>query len=114
MRIHLPLQGLDLLNKGGQHGCCCAGGGRVGRSDRLGLAQVLRAQHGLDARGFLRDVTAAGTLECRADLGDGQLRGRGGVRCLGQQFQGVGGVEVREGLQRGGEVLAQGVAQPLG
>ncbi len=40
------------------------------------------------------------------------LRRRGRVRCLAQQLQGVGGVEILERLQRGGEVLAQRVSQP--
>ena len=36
------------------------------------------------------------------------------VRCLAQQLQGVGGVQVAEGLQGGGVVLQQLVAQSLG
>ena len=39
--------------------------------------------------------------------------GPGRVRRLAQQFQHVGGVQVLERLQRGGEVLAQLVPQPL-
>lgn len=43
IRIDLPLQGLDLLVEGREHSHGGAGGGRAGRSEYRGLAQVLRA-----------------------------------------------------------------------
>jgi hypothetical protein len=64
---------------------------------------MLSAQRRLDRRGLLAGFAAAGALEGGADLGDGQpgrlVRGRGPRR----QFQGVGGVQVLERLQRCGE-----------
>jgi hypothetical protein len=45
---------------------------------------------------------------------DRQPRRRGRLRCLGQQLQGIGGIQILKCLQRGWEVLAQRVAQPLG
>jgi hypothetical protein len=47
------------------------------------------------------------------DLRAGQLRRAGRLGCLAEQFQGVGGVQVLEGLQRGGKVLPQLVPQPV-
>jgi hypothetical protein len=44
--------------------------------------------------GFLRDVAAPGAGERGADLGDRQPRRRSRVRCLGQQLQGIGGVQI--------------------
>ncbi len=58
-------------------------------------------------------LTAPGALERGVDLRGGQLRGRGRVGGLGQQLQRVGGVQVLERLQRGGEEIPQLVAQPL-
>jgi hypothetical protein len=82
-------------------------------SDGRRLAQLGAAQRREDGRGLAGDVAAPGALERRADLRAGQLRGPGRVRCLRQQLQRVGGVQVGEGLQRGREVLLQLVAQPL-
>jgi hypothetical protein len=86
MRIDLPLQDRDLLVEGLEHRHGGAGGGRVRCGEHLGLAQMLTAQHRLDPGGFLRDVAPPGAGERGTDLGDGQLRRRGRVRCLGQQL----------------------------
>jgi hypothetical protein len=75
---------------------------------------MLGPQSSLDGSGLAGDAAAPGTLERRADLADGQLRHRGRGGGFDQQLQGVGGVQVLERLQGGGEVLAQGVPQPLG
>jgi hypothetical protein len=59
-------------------------------------------------------VAAAGPAQRGRDLGAGQPdRGRR-VGGLGQQFEGVRGVEVVERIERGREVLAQRMPQPLG
>ncbi len=65
------------------------------------------------SRSPCRDVAAAGALECRGHLRAGQPRGPRRVRGLAQQLQGVRGVQVLEGRQRGREVLPQLVPQPL-
>jgi hypothetical protein len=58
-------------------------------------------------RGVVADLTGAQPVV----LGPGTRRGR--VGCLGRQLQGLGGVAVLEGDQRRGQVLAQGMPQPL-
>ena len=113
IRLHLPLQDLDLLVQGGDHRDQGPDGGSVGGGDGRRLAQLSAAQRGEDRGRLAGDVAAAGALERRGDLRAGQLRGPGRVRRLGQQFQRVGRVQVLESLQRGGEVLPQPVPQPL-
>jgi hypothetical protein len=112
--LDLPLQGFHLLVQGGQHRDEGAHGGGVCRGHDGGLAQVPGAQHRLDPLRLPGDAAAAGALEGRADLRDGQLRRRRRVRCPAQQFQGVRRVEVLERLHRGGEVIPQRMPQPLG
>jgi hypothetical protein len=73
-----------------------------------------RPQGSLDLSCLAGNTATAGTLERDADLADGQLRGGCRIRGLGQQLQGVGGIQVLKRLQRGREVVAQGVPQPLG
>jgi hypothetical protein len=53
-------------------------------------------------------AAVAGRRHVRRQPGHGRR-----VRGTGQQFQGVGGVQVLERLQRGGEVVLQRVPQPL-
>jgi hypothetical protein len=113
MRLHLPLQGLDLLIEGAYHRDQGAGGGGVGGGQGRRLGQLLAAQRGQDDGSPLGDVAAPGALERRGHLRAGQPRGAGRLGCPAEQFQGLGGVQVGEGLQRGGEVLAQLVPQPL-
>src|ERR1039457_2360104 len=113
IRLHLPLQGLYLLIQGGDHRDQGPHGDSVGGGDSLRLAQLLAAQRRQDRRRLVRDVPAVSALERGADLRAGQPRGPGRVRGLAQQLQRAGGVQVLEGLQRGGEVLAQLVPQPL-
>src|SRR5712692_1868796 len=72
IRLHLPLQGLDLLIQGGDHRDQGPDGDRVGGGDSLGLAQLRTAQRGHDRGRLAGDVAAAGALERRADLGAGQ------------------------------------------
>jgi len=113
MRVHLPLQHLDLLAEGGDHRDQRADHRGAGRGDLRRLGQLLAAQRGPDHGSFLADVTAAGALERGADLCGGQPRRRYRVRCPGQQLQGVGGVQVLERVQRGREEITQLMAQPL-
>jgi hypothetical protein len=113
MRLHLPLQGLDLLIEGAYHRDQGAGGGGVGGGQRRRLAQLLAAQCRQDRFCLVRDAAAPGALECGGHLRAGQPGRPGRVRCLGQQLERVGGGQVLEGFQRGGEVLAQLVPQPL-
>ena len=113
MGVHLSLQGLDLLAEGGDHRDQRADHRGAGGGDRRRLGQLPGAQRGPDRCGFLADVAAAGALERSGDLRGGQLRRRGRVRGLGQQLQGVGGVQVLERRQRGGEEIPQCVTQPL-
>jgi hypothetical protein len=114
MRIDLPLQDFDLLVESPQYRDGGAGGGRVDRGEYLGLAQMLTAQHGLDLGGRLRDVTAAGAGERGTVLGDRQPRRRGRLRCLGQQLQSIGGIQILTRFQRDWEILAQRMTQRLG
>ena len=75
---------------------------------------MLAAQRGQDrSRPCPRCSRRRARLSAAADLGAGQPRRAGRVRGLAQQLQGVGGVQVLERLQRGREVLAQLVPQPL-
>jgi len=78
---------------------------RASGGDGRRLGQLVAAQRRDDRRSLAGDVAAAGALERRADLGAGQFRRPGRVRCLRQQLQRVRGVQVGEGLQCGGEVL---------
>ena len=114
MVLHLPLQRCDLLIEGDQERSQGTDRGGVGGSDHSRLAQMPGPQGSLDRSGLAGDAAAAGALERGADLADGQLRRRGRVGGLGQQLQGVGGVQILERLQGGGEVPAQRVPQPLG
>lgn len=93
MGLDLPFQDLDLLVEHGEDSCRTDGRGVGGRDD-VGLAEMLGTQSGVDLRG-------------------GQPRGRCRVGGLGQQLKGVGRGQVLERLQRGGEVVAQRVPQPL-
>ena len=72
MRLHLPLQGLDLLVEGGDHRDQGPDRGGVGGGDGGRLAQLRAAQRRLDRRGLAGDVAAAGALERRGDLRAGQ------------------------------------------
>ena len=111
MLLHLPFERRDLFVEGGQYGRDRAGGGRVRAGDDRIAAELLAAQHGLDADGLGVEVAAAGVFERGPDLAAVQLRRRRRVRRLAQQLQRVGGVQVLEGLQRGREILAQHVPQ---
>ena len=72
------------------------------------------AQRRLDRRGLVRRCCGGGPRFSAAVIWAVVSCGRRGrVGGLGQQLQGVGGVQVLEGLQGGGEVLAQRVPQPL-
>jgi hypothetical protein len=113
MLLHLPLQNLDLLVEDGDDREQRPDRGRVGGCQRGGLAELLAAQGAQDPGGPLGDVAAPGALEDGADLRAGQPRGPGGLGCPAEQFQRVRGVEVVEGLQRGGEVLQQLMPRPL-
>ncbi|MGP0028660.1 MAG: hypothetical protein ACLPKE_35695, partial [Streptosporangiaceae bacterium] len=94
IRLHLALQGLDLLVKYDDHRDQGPGGDRVGGGDGRRLAQLGAAQRGYDRGGLGGDVPAAGALESGGYLRPGQLRGLRRVRCLAQQLQRVGGVQV--------------------
>jgi hypothetical protein len=74
---------------------------------------MLGAQHGLDPDRLVRDVAAPGTPEHGADLGDRQLRRRDRVRRLGQQLQGISGIQILKGRKRSRKVVPQRVAQSL-
>ena len=65
------------------------------------------------AAAFTGDIAAAGTCEGALICAMLNRAAARRVRGLGQQLQGVGGVEVLERGQRGGEVLPQRVPQPL-
>ena len=85
----------------------------VGALHRWWLAQLRRAQRGLDLPGLRRDVAAVRPAQRGGDLRAVTARARAvGVRRAAQQLQSVGRVQVREGLQRGGEELPQRRAQP--
>ncbi|MFJ9845980.1 hypothetical protein ACIRYZ_37170 [Kitasatospora sp. NPDC101155] len=80
----------------------------IGRSDGGGLPQVLgRSTAWILAA--LSGMLRRRAFEGRADLRGRQLRGGRRIRRLGQQLQGVTGVQVVERLQGGGEVVEQGV-----
>jgi len=114
MGLHLLLQDFDLLVQGGDDRDQRPGRGCVGGRQRRRLAKVIAAQRRQDGGGPLGDVLAPGALEGGAYLGAGELRGPGGPGCLREQLQRLRGVQVlAEGLQRGREILAQLVPQPL-
>ena len=113
MGVHLPLQHLDQLADGGDHRDQRPDHRSASGGDLRRLGQLLGAQGSLDRGGLVRPVAAAGQLERRVDLRGGQPGRRDRVRGFGQQFQGVGGVQVVKRFQCRGKEVAQLVTQPL-
>jgi hypothetical protein len=113
MVLHLPVQRADLLVQRAQHRYGRADRRRVGGSNHVGLSEVVAAEHTLDSCGPVGDLPPVRAAQRRTDLGDGQPGGRRRIGRLVQQVEGIDGVEVLEGIQGSGEVLAQRVAQPL-
>jgi hypothetical protein len=103
IRLHLPLQDLDLLVEDGEHRDQGTGSGGVSGGDSLRLAQLLAAQRRQDRGRLGGDVAAAGALERRGDLRPGQPPCPGRIRCLGQQLQRIGGIQVSECGQGSGK-----------
>jgi len=69
--------------------------------------QLLGAQDLVDAGGLGLDVAPACASQGRGDLATGEPGRAGRVGCLGQQLEDVGGVEVGERFDGGGEEVAQ-------
>jgi hypothetical protein len=114
MRLDLLLHARDLGVEGGKDRHLRAHGGRVGGRHRGRLGQLLCAQRRPDRLGLVGGVVAAGTLERGGDLRGGQPRRRDRIGRPAQKLQRLGGRELGEGLQRGGEELPQRHPQPQG
>ena len=113
MRLHLPLQHLDLLVERGDDRDQGTDRGGVGGGHNGGWPSCSRRSAARIAAALAAMSRRRARLSAAADLRGGQPRRRRRIRGAGQQLEGVGGVQVLEGLQRGGEVVAQRVAQPL-
>ena len=107
-----PFQCGDLLVAGRDQGSQCPDRHAVRGRDNRRLGKVLSAKGGHDRGGLGVPVASMGPLQDRGDLRPRQPSRPGGLGCLGQQLQDVGGIEVLIGLQGGWEELPQAGAQP--
>jgi hypothetical protein len=81
--------------------------GGMGRLHRGRAMQLLGVQDLVDAVDLGLDVAPVGPAQRRGDLATGQPAGSGRVGGLGEQLEDVGGVEVGERLDGGGEEVSQ-------
>jgi hypothetical protein len=111
-RLDLGVQGGDLGAQRVQDRRLGADHGGVGGDHRGGLAQVRGAQRHSDRGRLGLDVAVVCPAQGGGDLTGGEPGRGGGVGGLGEQLEGVGGGEVLEGFEGGGEEVPQRVPQP--
>ena len=112
MGAHHRTQLVDLGAQGLDDGDLAGHDGGIGRLDHRWLPQLLGTQNRLQLCGLGVDVATAGSSQRGADPRLGEPGGLVGGGSAAEQLECVGGVEVGEGGERGGEEVPQRRPQP--